>query len=142
MPTVAKRFQKALATATSVYPRPTKVLAEPPAGSGLKPVLGDAGLPFFGNTFEALADPLGSAMERFEKYGPVSWSGSLNMDMVTLVGPEAIECAWMNREKAFSSEQAGSRSSGRSSGAGSCCWTSASTCTTAGSCSRRSPNHD
>ncbi|WP_026920421.1 cytochrome P450 [Gordonia polyisoprenivorans] len=105
MPTVAKRFQKALATATSVYPRPTKVLAEPPAGSGLKPVLGDAGLPFFGNTFEALADPLGSAMERFEKYGPVSWSGSLNMDMVTLVGPEAIECAWMNREKAFSSEQ-------------------------------------
>ncbi|NED70706.1 cytochrome P450, partial [Streptomyces sp. SID10244] len=70
----------------------------------LKPVMGDAGMPFLGNTLEALADPLGSAMARYDRFGPVSWSGSLNMNIVTLVGPEAIECAWMNRQKAFSSE--------------------------------------
>ncbi|MGC4935982.1 cytochrome P450 [Gordonia sp. DT30] len=105
MPTTAKRLQKALAAVTSHYPRPATPLADPPAGSGLKPVLGDDGIPFFGNTFEALSDPLKSAMQRFERYGPVSWSGSLNMNIVTLVGPEAVECAWMNRDKAFSSEQ-------------------------------------
>lgn len=105
MPSAAKQFQRALATLTSVYPRPCKPLAEPPAGSGLKPVMGDAGLPLIGNTLEALSDPLASTMRRFEKYGPVSWSGSLNMKVVTLVGPEAVECAWMNRAKAFSSEQ-------------------------------------
>ncbi len=76
----------------------------PPAGSDLKPVMGDPGIPFLGNTLEALADPLKSAMERFERYGQVSWSGALGMNMVTLVGPDAIEAVWMNRKKAFSSE--------------------------------------
>ncbi|MEP9394485.1 MULTISPECIES: cytochrome P450 [Gordonia] len=102
---MAKRFQHAFNKATSYYPDPAKPLAEPPADSGLKPVMGDAGIPFLGHTVDMLADPLASAMERFEKYGPVSWSGSLQDNIVTLVGPEAVECAWMNREKAFSSEQ-------------------------------------
>jgi cytochrome P450 len=102
---MAKRFQHAFNKATSYYPDPAKPLAEPPAGSGLKPVMGDAGIPFLGHTVDMLADPLASAMDRFEKYGQVSWSGSLQDNIVTLVGPEAVECAWMNREKAFSSEK-------------------------------------
>lgn len=100
-----KTMQSTLGKVSKAYPSKPRPLAEPPAGSGLKPVMGDAGMPFLGNTLEALADPLASAMERYEKYGPVSWSGSLNMNIVTLIGPEAIECGWMNREKAFSSEQ-------------------------------------
>ncbi|MCC3324530.1 cytochrome P450 [Gordonia bronchialis] len=98
-------MQSGLGAISKAYPSSPRPLAEPPAGSGLKPVLGDPGLPLLGNTLEALADPLRSAMQRYERYGPVTWSGSLGMNIVTLVGPEAIECAWMNREKAFSSEQ-------------------------------------
>lgn len=100
-----RTMQSGLGAISKAYPSSPRPLAEPPAGSGLKPVLGDPGLPLLGNTLEALADPLRSAMQRYERYGPVTWSGSLGMNIVTLVGPEAIECAWMNREKAFSSEQ-------------------------------------
>ncbi|MCF8590500.1 cytochrome P450 [Gordonia liuliyuniae] len=103
--TATKTLQRVLAKATSLYPSPDAPLAEPPAGSGLKPVMGSAGFPVIGTTIEALADPLANTMKRFEKYGPVSWSGVLGMNLVTLVGPDAVEAAWMNREKAFSSEQ-------------------------------------
>uniref|UniRef100_UPI003D915E46 cytochrome P450 n=1 Tax=Gordonia sp. B7-2 TaxID=3420932 RepID=UPI003D915E46 len=100
-----KLFQNTLARINKAYPSPPRPLAEPPAGSGLKPVMGTAGLPLIGNTLEALADPLKSSMDRFERFGPVTWSGSIGMNVVNLVGPDAIECAWMNREKAFSSEE-------------------------------------
>lgn len=99
-----KQIQGALGKLSSKYPSKERPLAVPPAGSDLKPVMGDPGIPFLGNTLEALADPLKSAMERFERYGQVSWSGALGMNMVTLVGPDAIEAVWMNRKKAFSSE--------------------------------------
>ncbi|MDL9935940.1 cytochrome P450 [Gordonia sp. ABSL1-1] len=104
-PDLKRTLQAAIGKASAAYPSPPRALAEPPAGSGLKPVMGDGGLPYLGNTLQMLADPLAVSMRRFEEYGPVSWSGSLGMNLVTLVGPEAIECAWMNREKAFSSEQ-------------------------------------
>ena len=104
MPSTAKRIQSSLAKATAAFPRSTRALAEPPAGSGLKPVLGDPGLPFLGNTLEMLSDPLESAMNRYEKFGPVSWTAGLGINVVMLVGPEATEAAWMNRNKAFSSE--------------------------------------
>lgn len=100
-----KSMQAALGQASRMFPTRVEPLAEPPAGSGLKPVLGDYGLPFLGHTLESLVDPLKVTMDRYERFGPVSWSGSVGMRMVTLVGPDAIECAWMNREKAFSSEQ-------------------------------------
>ncbi|ETA06528.1 MULTISPECIES: cytochrome P450 [Gordonia] len=99
-----KQMQTALGKLSSMYPSKERPLAEPPAGSGLKPVMGDPGIPYLGNTLQALADPLQSAMDRFERYGQVSWSGALGMNMVTLVGPDAIEAVWMNRNKAFSSE--------------------------------------
>ncbi len=66
-----KQIQGVLGKVSSMYPSKPRPLAEPPAGSGLKPVMGDPGLPFLGNTLEALADPLKSAMERFERYGSV-----------------------------------------------------------------------
>ncbi|MCF8572100.1 cytochrome P450 [Gordonia sp. HY002] len=103
--TATKTVQKALAKAASAYPSPAAPLAEPPAGSGLKPVMGNGGAPFIGATFDFLTDPLSKTMDQFEKYGPVSWSRMLNIELVTLVGPDAVEAAWMNKTKAFSSER-------------------------------------
>ncbi len=100
-----KQIQGALGKVSSMYPSKERPLAVPPAGSDLKPVMGGPPRhPVPGNTLEALADPLKSAMKRFDRYGQVSWSGALGMNMVTLVGPDAIEAVWMNRNKAFSSE--------------------------------------
>lgn len=104
-PTTKKKVQNYLGAITERYPAKPRALATPPAGSDLKPVMGDPGLPYLGHTFGMLADPLAIPMERYEQYGPVSWSGSLGMELVTAIGPEAIEAVWMNRDKAFSSEQ-------------------------------------
>lgn len=105
MPSRAKRVQRLLARASSAYPSPTRPLAAPPPGSGLKPVMGSAGLPLIGHTLKDLADPFAITMHRHEKYGPVCWTGTVGMKVVSLTSPEAIEVAWMNREKAFSSEK-------------------------------------
>lgn len=106
MNSTQKSLQATLGQLSARYPSPTRPLADPPAGSGLKPVMGDQGLPLIGHTLESLVDPLAVTMGRFEKYGPVSWSGSVaGMRTVALVGPDAIEAVWMNRDKAFSSEQ-------------------------------------
>jgi cytochrome P450 len=77
------------------------VLAEAPEGSGLKPIPGDAGLPFVGQTLAMLRDPIGNAHKRYEKYGPVSWGKILGRRMVALQGPEAAEAVLVNRDKAF-----------------------------------------
>lgn len=102
---VKTTFQRGLAAAAARYPSEPEPLATPPAESDLKPVMGDFGLPMLGHTLEMLANPLDVTLDRYRRYGPVSWSGSLGMKLVQLVGPAAIEQAWMNKDKAFSSEQ-------------------------------------
>ncbi|NMO00400.1 cytochrome P450 [Gordonia sp. TBRC 11910] len=100
-----KTFQTTLGAASARYPSQVEPLAAPPAGSDLKPVMGDYGMPLLGHTLETLADPLPTMLERYERFGPLSWSGSLGMKIVQVVGPAAVEQAWMNKDKAFSSEQ-------------------------------------
>jgi cytochrome P450 len=78
-------------------------LSKAPAGSGLKEIPGDAGLPLVGHTLETLRDPIGTADRRKAKYGPVFWGRFLGKTMVTLVGPEAAETVLLNRDKAFAS---------------------------------------
>jgi len=73
-----------------------------PAGE-LRPVPGDAGPPFIGYTFQALHDPIRMARERYERYGPVSWSRAFGMRIVNLLGPDAVGTVLVNRDKAFSS---------------------------------------
>lgn len=104
MSSVTATLQSALAAASRRFPSGVAPLAMPPRGSGLEPVMGDQGLPLLGYALESLVDPLGVTMARYRRFGPVSWSGGVGMPLVTLVGPDAIEAAWMNREKAFSSE--------------------------------------
>ncbi|MBQ0927901.1 cytochrome P450 [Saccharopolyspora endophytica] len=81
---------------------PVTELAPPPPGSGLKPVLGDAGAPLIGHSLDFMRYGPAFALRRFELYGPVSWAYSLGQRMVTLGGPEATSAALVNKDKAFS----------------------------------------
>ena len=49
----------------------TKVLAKPPTGSGLKPVLGNSGLPLLGHSIEMFRGGPDFALHLYRKYGPV-----------------------------------------------------------------------
>lgn len=51
----------------------------------------------------SLVDPLEFARDRYRRYGPVSWAGGAGFRIVALMGPEALETAWINKDKAFSS---------------------------------------
>ena len=77
------------------------VLAPVPAASGLKAIPGDFGLPFLGYLPQYIRDPMTLWRERYARYGPVSWFGSLGERNVQLLGPEACGIALSNRDKAF-----------------------------------------
>ncbi|WP_370331850.1 cytochrome P450 [Mycolicibacterium hippocampi] len=97
------RLQSAAASVTARYPSRDRPLASPPQSSDLKPVMGNYGFPFLGHLMSSLVDPLDFARSRYRRYGPVSWAGGVGFRIVTLLGPEALEAAWINKDKAFSS---------------------------------------
>ena len=99
------RLQSLGADITSRYPSGERPLARPPAGSGLKPVMGNYGFPVIGHIFSSLADPLDFSRRRYEQFGPVSWAGGVGFRVVSLMGPDALETAWINKDKIFSSER-------------------------------------
>ncbi|MGE2729816.1 cytochrome P450 [Mycolicibacterium vaccae] len=103
--TAKTHLQAVAATVTSRYPSPDRPVARPPAGSGLKPVMGNYGFPVLGHIVSTLVDPLAFARERYDRYGPVWWAGGVGFRVVTLMGPEALETVWINKDKAFSSER-------------------------------------
>ena len=65
--------------------------------------MGNYGFPFLGHILSSTAEPLEFARRRYAKYGPVSWAGGVGFRVVTLLGPEALETAWINKDKALSS---------------------------------------
>jgi cytochrome P450 len=77
-------------------------LAEPPAGSGLKPVMGEPGPPVVGQTLLFLKDNLGYSRHFYEKYGTVFWGNSLGTKVVSVLGPDGLETVLTNRDRAFS----------------------------------------
>ncbi|MGV9613089.1 cytochrome P450 [Nocardia xishanensis] len=87
------------------YPAKARPLAEPPAGSGLRPTLGDFGPPGIGYTLHTLADPIEFARKRFERFGPVQWMGVLGKPVVTVASPEAFEVVMLDRDKVFSAQR-------------------------------------
>ena len=101
----SRRLQSLGAAVTSRYPSAEQPLARPPRGSGLKPVMGNYGFPVLGHVLSSLSEPLDFARGRYERYGPVSWAGGVGFKVVTLMGPEALETAWVNKDKVFSSER-------------------------------------
>ncbi|GAA4525782.1 cytochrome P450 [Amycolatopsis samaneae] len=83
---------------------PVRELATPPAGSGLKPVLGDDGPPLVGHVPEMMRFGVEFGLRRHEQYGPVSFMGGFGRRIVALSGPEATQIALVNKDKAFSQE--------------------------------------
>ncbi|MEV0251285.1 cytochrome P450 [Nocardia sp. NPDC050712] len=102
---VAGRVQRVGARLTDRYPAPVRALAEPPPGSGLRPVLGNFGPPGIGYTLSTLADPIPFARKRFERFGPVQWFGILGRKTVTIGSPAALEAVLLDRDKVFSAQR-------------------------------------
>ena len=97
------RMQSLAAGVTARYPSRERPLAHPPAGSDLAPVMGDYGFPLIGHLLSSIVEPLDFARRRYARFGPVSWAGGVGFRIVSLMGPEALETAWINKDKAFSS---------------------------------------
>ncbi|WP_141717620.1 cytochrome P450 [Nocardia altamirensis] len=102
---IAIRAQQFGARVVDHYPSAERPLAEPPPGSGLRPVLGNFGAPGIGYTLHALSDPVELARKRFQRYGPVNWMGVLGRPVVGVYSPAAIEAVLMDRDKVFSAQR-------------------------------------
>ena len=66
---------------------------------------GNYGLPFVGNTFKLLADPIAFSENMAARYGSVYRNRALGGTGVNLLGPDANELVLFDRVKIFSSEQ-------------------------------------
>ncbi|MCT7362907.1 cytochrome P450 [Mycolicibacterium llatzerense] len=85
-------------------PARTRILAEPPAGSDLLPVPGDAGLPLIGYSLNVFDDLLTLQRQLYDRYGPVHWVEAFGTKLVLAVGPDAIGEVLANRDKAFAND--------------------------------------
>jgi cytochrome P450 len=85
---------------------PPRPLADPPAGSGLAPVMGDFGYPGVGWTLNWMyRGPLHWNEQRRAAYGRVSWSGMFGRRILVVASADAAEQVlvdrrghWSNRE--------------------------------------------
>lgn len=85
----------------------SRPLAEPPAGSGLRPVLGERGLPGLGKTLDFLRHGMGFSTPYREKYGPIFWANGFGRTSVWVMNPEGAKEVLTTKSKSFS--QAGWR---------------------------------
>lgn len=83
---------------------PEKKLADPPPGSGLKPIVGDAGLPILGHMIEMLRGGPEYLMFLYETRGPLIFGDSPFLPFVTALGPDATQAIYSNRNKDFSQQ--------------------------------------
>ncbi|MCW2651727.1 MAG: cytochrome p450 [Mycobacterium sp.] len=79
-----------------------KPLAEPPAGSGLKPVMGDSGIPILGHIIEMFREGPDFPLHLYETRGPVFFADSPILPSIIAVGPEATQAIFSNRKKDYS----------------------------------------
>jgi cytochrome P450 len=77
-------------------------LAEPPPGSGLKPVVGDPGLPVVGHLVELFRGGPDYVLRLYQTHGPVIYFHGPRAPAVLAIGPEATEAIFTNRNKDFS----------------------------------------
>ncbi len=102
---LAHRAQTAATAATWKLPARPRVLAEPPAGSDLHAIRGDAGPPGIGHSLTALNDTLAFAERQRSEFGPISWFGGFGRDIVLVLGPDGIEEVLANRDAAFANRE-------------------------------------
>ncbi len=72
-PPLPQRVERAIQEVSRRWP--VRELAAPPTGSGLKPVIGDQGLPLVGHTLDYIRFGSDLSRERYERFGSVSWMG-------------------------------------------------------------------
>jgi cytochrome P450 len=77
-----------------------KPLSVPP--NGLKAVPGTGGLPLVGRGLEIMLDSTKFAERVYEKYGPLSWSKGMGIQICMALGPDATQSVLVNADKAFS----------------------------------------
>jgi cytochrome P450 len=80
----------------------TKVLAEPPAGSGLAPVVGDSGLPILGHIIEMFREGPGYPLFLYQTRGPVTFVDSPILPSIAALGPDATQTIFSNKNKDYS----------------------------------------
>src|SRR6516162_8660609 len=100
-PTLIRRAQTASATLTQRIPSATSALAAPPRGSGLRPVMGDAGPRLLGHSLPVLYNPVGWSRERYDRYGSVSWLNAFGIKAVMALGADAVGEVLFNRNRTF-----------------------------------------
>lgn len=76
-------------------------LAAPPAGSGLRAVPGERGLPWLGHVLESLRYGPAYQQLKFRQLGPVSWVQMFGTPMVHVAGADAMQVVYLNKDKAF-----------------------------------------
>lgn len=84
--------------------RPSRDLAPPPPGSGLRGVPGDFGPPVVGHFLAYARYGTRVVRDRYERFGPVSWAGGPGYRGVFVGGAQATQVVLANREAAYSNE--------------------------------------
>ncbi|MDV3127051.1 cytochrome P450 [Mycobacterium sp. 21AC1] len=77
-------------------------LAQPPAGSGLKPIMGDSGLPVLGHIIELFRGGPEFVRHLYETRGPVAFADSPVLPSIVALGPDATQTVFSNRNKDYS----------------------------------------
>jgi cytochrome P450 len=83
---------------------PQHPMAQPPAGSDLKPVMGDAGLPIIGHMVEMFRGGPDFWLQKYRKHGPVMLLDSPIIPTVAALGPDAGQAIYSNRNKDYSQQ--------------------------------------
>ncbi len=83
---------------------PQHAWAEAPAGSDLKPVMGDNGLPILGHIIEMFRGGPDFWLHLYRTRGPVSLLDSPILPSVVALGPDAAQVLYANRNKDFSQQ--------------------------------------
>ncbi len=83
---------------------PQHAMAEPPVGSGLKPVMGDNGLPIVGHMVEMFRGGPDYWLHQYRTHGPVWLMDSPVIPSVAALGPDAAQVIYSNRDKNFSQQ--------------------------------------
>lgn len=78
------------------------VFSEPPAGSGLKAIMGDSGLPIIGHMIEIFRGGPEFILDMYRKHGPLYFADSPALSAVMALGPDATQAVFSNRNKDFS----------------------------------------
>ncbi|MGN6608281.1 MAG: cytochrome P450 [Jatrophihabitans sp.] len=78
-------------------------LLHDPRHLGPRGMPGDAGLPLIGYTWQFANGSLMASRERYDRYGPVSWTRALGKTFVTVNGPDACGEVFANRDRAYAS---------------------------------------